>query len=207
MASFFFLILGDLILTGCPPIVHSTYISHVSVAHTQNVLHVIIPPTLCVLIPVYPPGCVLCTRTMHLTCRVHATLAVRLVQALPHLCPGVDFCLYCCLPSPARPGGGHWGHRSLAPSSLQLKLFCPEKVRCPVRADRREAQGLRGSMVTGKAFGAGSGAAVVVPLSCLISPPALLGGSEGLGLRRTQPLDSRDRCQLLPTAAAPAACL
>lgn len=53
-------------------------------------------------------------------------------------------------------------------------------------------------MVIGKAYGAGSGAAAVVPLSCLISPPALLGCLKGLELRHTQPLDSRDRHQLLP---------
>lgn len=37
---FFFLILGDLIRIFCPPHTHSTYISHISVAHTQNTLHI-----------------------------------------------------------------------------------------------------------------------------------------------------------------------
>lgn len=39
---FFFLILGDLIHIFCPPPphTHSTYISHISVAHTQNTLHI-----------------------------------------------------------------------------------------------------------------------------------------------------------------------
>lgn len=39
---FFFLILGDLIHIFCPPHTHthSTYISHISVAHTQNTLHI-----------------------------------------------------------------------------------------------------------------------------------------------------------------------
>lgn len=38
---FFFLILGDLIRIFCPPPhTHSTYISHISVAHTQNTLHI-----------------------------------------------------------------------------------------------------------------------------------------------------------------------
>lgn len=53
-------------------------------------------------------------------------------------------------------------------------------------------------MVIGKAYGAGSRAAAVVPLSCMINPPALLGCLKGLELRHTQPLDSRDRHQLLP---------
>lgn len=57
-------------------------------------------------------------------------------------------------------------------------------------------------MVIGKAYEAGSGAAAVVSLSCLISPPALLECLKGLELRHTQPLDSRGRHQLLPTAAA-----
>jgi hypothetical protein len=71
--AFFFLFLGDLILTFCASS-HSTYISQESVTHTQNILHIfhivshITPHMLGILTHVYLSGCALYSLWIHLTC-------------------------------------------------------------------------------------------------------------------------------------------